>query len=152
MAEMQGTIEDVRMRKLNDDRQLYVVKMNGKDLSTFKREVAASAKSYINQQVKVSYETRQNGDYTNHWINSVEPMSSGGDFKHDVDQRQIDIRRAVVLKAAIDMLPLFPENAQHWNTVMEIMPGIYDFMYGSEGNWDTSQSTAGNVAVEDVPF
>jgi len=149
---MIGTVEDVRMRTLNDNREIFIVMMNGKELSTFKRELAASAKALLNQQAKLLYDTKQNGQYTNYWLNEVESAAAQAEIPRELDTRQFDIRRAVALKAAIEMLPYFPADAQHWNTVKQISPGIYSFLYGSDGNWTEPEPEPGQTDLSDVPF
>ena len=151
MAELTAVVDDVRVKKLSDDRQFYVIKSDGKEFSTFKRDLAASAKALIGQQAKIDYTEKQNGEWTNRYLENVESATS---FKQaDASQKEIDIRRAVALKAAIEMLPYFPSEAQHWNTVKEICPGIYEFLYGSDGNWP-GQKDAEDVAFgdTDIPY
>ena len=155
MAEtMIGTVEDVRMRTLNDNREIFIVKMNGKELSTFKRELAASAKALLNQQAKLLYDTKQNGQYTNYWLNEVESAAAQTEIRREgITQTQIDIRRSVAVKLAIKQLQYFPPDSQHWRTVMQISPGIYQFMYGSEGNWTTEpEPEPGMADMDSIPF
>ena len=152
MPEMQAVVEDVRMRTTQSGNDLFIVKVNGQELTTFKREIAASAKALLNQQAKVSYDVKQNGQYTNYWLNEVESAAAQAEIPREVDTRQFDIRRAVALKAAIEMLPYFPADAQHWNTVKQISPGIYSFLYGSDGNWTEPEPEPGQTDLSDVPF
>ena len=150
MAELTAVVDDVRVKKLSDDRQLYVIKSDGKEFSTFKRDLAASAKAMIGQQAKIDYTEKQNGEWTNRYLENVE---SAVEFKQaTAPAREIDIRRAVALKAAIEMLPYFPSEAQHWNTVKEICPGIYEFLYGQDGNWNQDDSSNGMAEADSIPF
>jgi len=138
------------VKKLSDDRQLYVIKSDGKEFTTFKRDLAASAKAMIGQQAKIDYTEKQNGEWTNRYLENVE---SAVEFKQaTAPAREIDIRRAVALKAAIEMLPYFPSEAQHWNTVKEICPGIYEFLYGQDGNWNQDDSSNGMAEADSIPF
>ena len=150
MAELTAVVDDVRVKKLSDDRQLYVIKSDGKEFTTFKRDLAASAKAMIGQQAKIDYTEKQNGEWTNRYLENVE---SAVEFKQaTAPAREIDIRRAVALKAAIEMLPYFPSEAQHWNTVKEICPGIYEFLYGQDGNWNQDDSSNGMAEADSIPF
>jgi len=150
VAELTAVVDDVRVKKLSDDRQLYVIKSDGKEFTTFKRDLAASAKAMIGQQAKIDYTEKQNGEWTNRYLENVE---SAVEFKQaTAPAREIDIRRAVALKAAIEMLPYFPSEAQHWNTVKEICPGIYEFLYGQDGNWNQDDSSNGMAEADSIPF
>lgn len=146
-----GLVEDVRIRNLKDDRQLYVIRISGKEVTTFKRDLAAAAKSMLNQQVNAQITTKQNGEWTNHYLEGIESVAAKQDFK--VDDKQADIRKAVALKAAIEMLQYFPESGRHWNNVKAMCPDIKRYL---ESDWDEVPAPdpvpAGQADVEDLPF
>ena len=49
---------------------------SGLELTTFKAEIASQANMLMNQPVKIEYEQVQKGEYTNYYLQSVEPASA----------------------------------------------------------------------------
>lgn len=109
-------IEDVKIKTLNDGRELFiVVDGSGKDYTTMKREIAELARTWKGGEAMVEYDEKQNGQYTNRYLNKImqAPMhdsngSGNNGFTIEAPQQQPgekeqNIAKSVALKAAVEL-------------------------------------------------
>lgn len=106
-------IDDVRIKTLRDGRDLFIIKdQSGTEYSTMKRELAEKARTWKGGPALLSFDIKQNGDFTNRYLNDVQaaqaPSNGNLGFTIDVpqadpDEKRKDIARSVALKCAIDL-------------------------------------------------
>jgi hypothetical protein len=92
------TIEDVRTFETRKGNVRYVVRdADGNEYTTFREAIGAKAKELEGERVRIEYHEEQRGEYTNVYLDKVEPApsNSGGAQGGDTDPEEAAWRTAV---------------------------------------------------------
>jgi len=96
-------IDDVVQSTTKTGKDIWKVKIDGKQWSTFDRELAEKALGLKGQKAEVLLEEKQNGEFTNYNIKGVRAVASAPKPAFTVEAGpQENIARSVALKAAVD--------------------------------------------------
>lgn len=146
---LRGKIEDVKLKSLNDGREMFLVTINGYETSTMKRDIAAAAKTLIGREVVAAITEKQNGQWMNRYLNALEVVT-GQTSVAPTAHREETIKRSFAVKSAIALLPHFGEDERTWTTVKTVAPMIYDFV-SDDSEWVESPDVEPQP-TDDIPF
>jgi hypothetical protein len=74
------TLEDVRTFDTRSGNQRYVVRdADGNEYTTFRERIGERARELEGQRVRIEYHEEQRGQYTNVYLDKVEPSPAGDD-------------------------------------------------------------------------
>jgi hypothetical protein len=80
------TIRDVRTFETRGGNQRYVVRdEDGDEYTTFREAIGQSARAFEGRRVRIEYHEEQRGQYTNVYLDKVEPAPDDGDGSGDGD-------------------------------------------------------------------
>ena len=95
--EAEVTIRDVRTFETKRGNQRYVVRdEDGNEYTTFREAIGERAKELEGARAQIEYHEEQRGEYTNVYLDKVEPSSEdGGEGDGDTDPEEAAWRTAV---------------------------------------------------------
>lgn len=156
-------ISEVESRSVNTSRGpsvVYNIKGgDGRSYSTFKADLGQKAAALRGQAATLGYTEKQNGKYTNYYLDSVEPAgdtfvapaANGATSNHvsakPSDDRAEQINRSVAFKAAVDLTSsgfFQVENIGDLDKLTKQLIPIVDGSYASNG-----KATAEPVTIAD---
>ena len=92
------TVEDVRTFETRGGNIRYVIRdADGREYTTFREAIGEKAKQLRGQAVRIEFHEQQRGEYTNVYLDKVEPdagVESGGEHQ-DTDPEEAAWRTAV---------------------------------------------------------
>lgn len=91
----QVTLENVRTFETTGGNLRYVIRdANGREYTTFREAIGEQARKLTGRRVRIEYHESQRGQYTNVYLDKVEPASSS-DPSADTDAEEAAWRTAV---------------------------------------------------------
>jgi hypothetical protein len=94
--ERETTIQDVRTFETSKGNTRYVVRdAEGNEYTTFREQIGASAQRLNGQRVQLRFHETQRGQYTNVYLDEVEPLAAAEESSHDTDPEEAAWRTAV---------------------------------------------------------
>jgi hypothetical protein len=95
--EAEVTVRDVKALKTRSGTVRFVlVDDAGKEYTTFRPEIGEQARQALGQRARIEFHEQQRGDYTNVYLDSVEPLDAA-EAGHEADE--------VAWKTAVDAAP-----------------------------------------------
>lgn len=110
MPEMTATIDGVTVKGTARG-DVFKIQANGKELATFDRALATRAKELTGQSAFITYAEVQKGQYTNLYLDAIEPAGgTAGGFTREAPaaadpERELRIMRQTAVKAACTLAP-----------------------------------------------
>lgn len=164
MATTQERIDNVLVKTLQDGRSIYRVMVGNREYTTFKRDLAEAAKELIGREAEIDFQVKQNGNYTNYYLDSVlpvRPSQQNGSGQLSLDQgtpssseeRELRIMRQSALARAIETLPYFEKAEQSRETLATLAEEYLSYFLS--GNWENNAALAGSSSFQpddDIPF
>lgn len=96
MPEETVTVERVEARKTQSGNTRFVlVDETGREFTTFKEPIARQALAAEGRRAKITYHEQQKGQYTNVYLDAVEPLEGGADAEADERTNEIAWRTAI---------------------------------------------------------
>lgn len=159
METTQTRIDNVLVKNLNDGRSVYRVMVGDREYTTFKRDIAEAAKELIGYEAELGFQVKQNGNFTNYYLDSVLPvrpihqtgngqLSFGTTPAAGGEERELRIMRQSALARAIDTLPYFTAAEQTRETLATLSEEY--LAYFVSGNWESLPPAP--VVEDDIPF
>ena len=95
------TVRDVKALKTRSGTVRFVlVDETGREFTTFRPEIGEQARQALGRRARIEFHEQQRGDYTNVYLDRVEPLEAAGDTPapaHEADE--------VAWKTAVDAAP-----------------------------------------------
>jgi hypothetical protein len=92
------TVRDVKALKTRSGTVRFVlVDDAGKEYTTFRPEIGEQARQALRRRARIEFHEQQRGDYTNVYLDAVEPLDRPGESGHEADE--------VAWKTAVDAAP-----------------------------------------------
>lgn len=124
MSSVTATVEDVLVKETASGKTVYIVKAGGMELSTLSRELAQDAKDSKGDEVQLEYTEKQNGRYTNRYLERIRPPESDGFTKVQASiagaDKELRIMRQTAAKVATAQLVYFPATEQTQATLQQL--------------------------------
>ena len=92
------TVRDVKALKTRSGTVRFVlVDEAGKEYTTFRAEIGEQARQALGQRARIEFHEQQRGEYTNVYLDAVEPLGEADQEDHEADE--------VAWKTAVDAAP-----------------------------------------------
>ena len=160
MSTVTATIEGVYGP---NEHGFYDIKADGKKFSTKKSNIAERAKEFHNRQATLEYTEKQNGQYTNYYLENVTapggggPSGSSGTGSRGMSPE--DVLRVTRLSAVSSAATLLNGTSTDAETLFKIADAIVAYAYrGRPGSTTNAYSEPEPVQVplsaadDDIPF
>jgi hypothetical protein len=96
MPEEEVLVRDVKALKTRGGNTRFVLTDDqGREFSTFKEEVARGLPGLEGKRAKIRYHEQARGQYTNVYLDAIEPLDDGDDRSTDTDADEAAWRTAV---------------------------------------------------------
>ena len=91
-------VRDVKALKTRSGTVRFVlVDDAGREYTTFRPEIGEQARQALGRRARIEFHEQQRGEYTNVYLDAVEPLGEAGDEDHEADE--------VAWKTAVDAAP-----------------------------------------------
>jgi hypothetical protein len=92
------TVRDVKALKTRSGTVRFVlVDESGREYTTFRPEIGEQARQALGKRARIEFHEQQRGEWTNVYLDAVEPVDAPGEPGHDADE--------VAWKTAVDAAP-----------------------------------------------
>jgi len=96
--EAEVTVRDVKALKTRSGTVRFVlVDEDGREFTTFRPEIGEQARQALGQRARIEFHEQQRGDWTNVYLDAVEPLGEPDEPDHEEDE--------VAWKTAVDAAP-----------------------------------------------
>jgi hypothetical protein len=115
-VEREVTLEEVRTFETRGGNARYVVRdSEGNEYTTFREAIGEKAQQLEGRRARIEFHTEQRGEYTNVYLDRIEPLGEGSDGKEGAEGSE---RTEATPDADTD-----PEEAA-WRTAVEAAPWL----------------------------
>ena len=96
MPEETVKVADVQVSETRTGTKRWVVKADdGREFTTFRERIGADAEGARGRRARVKFHEQQKGQYTNVYLDEIEPLADGGGAEDDTDPEEAGWRTAV---------------------------------------------------------
>ena len=89
-------VADVRSFETKGGNTRYVLRSsNGDEYTTFREPIGEAALAARGQRARIEYHEQQRGQYTNVYLDKIEPLGAPGDAGEDTDPEEAGWRTAI---------------------------------------------------------
>ena len=130
--ETYGYIRSVEIKKLKDEKLLYLITTDEDKFATFKPAIAEKARMYEGHEAHLLYTEVEKGDFKDNWLDDVkEPENSKPkEPPTKVSDKDLQIARAVALKAAVEYVSTPEQEREALENLLDLFDVFTDRLLG----------------------